>query len=291
MREHSVSRPHGRTLRVREDGDPEGDPVFSFHGTPGCRFLYSKHVADARARGVRLIGYDRPGYGGSTALPGRRVADVAGDVEAIADALHLERFAVWGHSGGGPPALACAALLPDRVVAASSLAGEAPPGAAGLDFTAGMGEANREDYALMMSDRAAWERKVEEESAVIAHGTAEQLLALYRTLLSDVDRGALTPELVAFLIAQGGEGLGHGGAGMRDDNLSSVTPWGFELTSVRVPLQLWHGAHDQMVPFAHGQWLAARLEHAEVHLEADEGHLSLYERRIPEVHEWLASKF
>jgi pimeloyl-ACP methyl ester carboxylesterase len=291
MREHTVTVSGGRKLTVLEDGDPRGKPVFSLHGTPGCRLLYEPHVADARRRGIRLIGYDRPGYGGSTAFRGRSVGSVAPDVAAIADALGVERFGVWGHSGGGAPALACAALLPDRVVAASALASVAPYGAEGLDYVEGMGEFNRDDFRLLLSDPVAWEAKTEKDTAEMMDATLEQLVEFLSSLISDVDRRALTPELGGFLHRQLREGLRAGAAGIRDDNLSGIRPWGLDLGSIRVPVQIWHGRHDRFVPFAHGQWLGGRIPGADLHFEADEGHLSLYQNRISEVHEWLAARF
>ena len=117
-----VDTADGRRLAVEEDGDSSGVPVLVHNGTPNSRLLYKHHVADAAARGIRLISYDRPGYGGSTPAPGRTVADCADDVRAICAALKIDRLATWGVSGGGPHVLACAALLPDLVVAAASLA-------------------------------------------------------------------------------------------------------------------------------------------------------------------------
>ncbi|MGA3021270.1 MAG: alpha/beta hydrolase [Thermoplasmata archaeon] len=132
----------GRTLRVLEDGDPHGRPIFFLHGTPGSRLLYDRQVQDARRRGVRFVGYDRPGYGGSTPKPGRRVADGATDVISIADALGLDRFAVYGHSGGGPHALACGTLSPQRVVAVASVSSPAPYPAEDLDWFRGQEKEN-----------------------------------------------------------------------------------------------------------------------------------------------------
>jgi pimeloyl-ACP methyl ester carboxylesterase len=291
VRESTVTLPDGRTLAVAEAGDLVGRAVFTLHGTPGSRLIYDKHAADARAKGLRLIGYDRPGYGSSTVRRGRSVAEVAADVRAIADALGVDRFGVWGHSGGGGPALACAALLPDRVVGAVSLATTAPPTATGFDPTEGMGEANVEDLRLLRSDPAAWERKVEVDAADFAHATPEQTMELLSSLLSPLDRGALSPELGAFLSRQVQVGLAPGGAGMRDDNLADLKPWGFEVEAIEVPVQVWHGRHDRFVGFSHGQWLAAHVGGAESHLEPEEGHLSLYERRIPEVHRWIRERF
>src|SRR5919201_1886109 len=156
-----VTTADGRTLRVHEAGRPEGPLVFVQQGTPMSGLLFDPHVQDAARRGIRLASYDRPGYGGSTPAPGRSVADAADDVRAIADALEADRFAVWGISGGGPHALACAALLSDRAVAVASLASVAPVDAEGLDWTAGMGELNLEEFAATRAGREALEDYLE----------------------------------------------------------------------------------------------------------------------------------
>ena len=291
MRDFEVVLPDGHRITAREDGDLTGSPVFSLHGTPGSRLLYPKHVDDARRRGLRLIGYDRPGYGGSTSRRGRSVGDVAGEVAAVADELGFEEFAVWGHSGGGAPALACAALLPDRVVAASCLAGVAPSDAQGFDPLEGMGQANLDEIRLMQSDLAAWEAQTAVQGEEMRHVTPEGIAEVMTTLLSDVDRKALTPGLLQFFAEQAHEAFRNGADGMRDDNLSDLRPWGFDVASIRVPTQVWHGAHDRFVPIGHGRWLAAHVPNVEAHLLPDEGHVTLYEHRIPEVHGWLSRRF
>ncbi len=291
MHEYTVGLEDGRVLRVREDGDAAGRSIFSLHGTPGSRLLYPQHVEDARSKGLRLIGYDRPGYGGSSTQRGRNHANVAADVVAIADFLGIDRFGVWGHSGGGAPALACAALLPDRVVGAVSLAGVAPFGVPGLDFLGGMGELNVEDFQLMLRDRPAWEAKTEQDAAILTKATIEELEQMLASLISDVDRSVLTREVAEFMQAEGREGLREHGDGMRDDNLSDVAPWGFDLASIRIPTQIWHGGQDKFVPYSHGQWLATHVPGTEAHLDPSEGHLTLFLRKLPDVHAWLASKF
>src|SRR6201996_3090714 len=140
--QHVVPAPGGRVLAVEEAGAPGGLAVLVHNGTPNSRHLYGPNVRDAAARGLRLIGYDRPGYGGSSPQPGRTVADCAGDVRAICAELGIDRLATWGISGGGPHVLACAALLPDLVAAAASLASPAPYTAEGLDWFDGMGQSN-----------------------------------------------------------------------------------------------------------------------------------------------------
>ena len=243
------------------------------------------------AKGIRLISYDRPGYGGSPEQPGRRIVDVAADVAGIADSLRIDRFGVWGHSGGGAPALACAATLGRRVVGAVCSAGVAPYPAEGLDWLAGTGELNAEDFRLMLSDRRAWEEKNRKDRADMMSWNPDQLRQGLTSLCSEVDRQALTDELVEFLIRQGREGLRPGEAGMRDDNLSTILPWGFDFAQIRVPVQVWHGGQDLFVPVAHGRWVAARIPDADVHIEPNEGHITTFVRTIPVAQSWLAAKF
>jgi len=276
---------------VREEGDPKGHPVFALHGTPASRLIYGPIAADAAKKGIRLISYDRPGYGGSTPRPGRRIVDSAADVAAIADALQIDRFGVWGHSGGGAPALACAATLEGRVVGACSLSGVAPYPAEGLDWLAGTGELNVEDFRLMLKDREAWETKSRNDRAEMLSWDVSRLREGLASVCSEVDRQVLTGEFASFLLAQGREGLRPGDEGMRDDSLATIKPWGFDLARIHVPVQVWHGGQDRFVPITHGQWVAARIPNVDAHLERAEGHLTVFLRRVPLAQSWLAAKF
>lgn len=152
MIEHQLFAEDGRALQVLEAGDRNGRPVLVNNGTPNSRLLFGPMVARAERQGIRLISYDRPGWAGSAPQPGRTVADCAADVRAVATALGIERLAVWGISGGGPHALACAALLPDLVPAVAVLASCAPWNAPGLDYFAGMGQLNVDDMLLQLND-------------------------------------------------------------------------------------------------------------------------------------------
>src|SRR3989440_8578904 len=163
--ERDVLTADDRTLLVLERGHRDGHPVLVHNGTPNSRLMFDRDVGRARDMEIRLISYDRPGYGGSSGQPGRTVGDCAEDVRAIAAALGIERLAVWGISGGGPHALACAALLGDLVPAVAALASPAPWGAAGLDYFDGMGELNAEDIRLVLSDPASGRAKCEAERA------------------------------------------------------------------------------------------------------------------------------
>lgn len=283
----SVAASDGRTLTVREGGDPQGFPVLSLSGTPGSSTLYEPHTRDAAERGIRLFSYDRPGYGGSTRQKGRKVADCAADIAAVCDALGVGRFCVWGISGGGPHALAVAALLPDRVIAAAALASGAPYDAEGLDFFEGMGELNVEEFGKIFEGEDAHRASMEKERRDLLTATPEQLLELWQTLLGPSDREVATGALAAFLLDHMRAGIGTSGDGWIDDALAFVTPWGFDLASIRVPVQLWQGEQDNFVPYGHGVWLSAHIPGVDARLTAEDGHLTLTERRVPEVHRWL----
>src|SRR5580704_19647923 len=185
--ERVVETPDGRILAVQEAGDPEGKPVLVHNGTPNSRHLYRPNAQDAAERGLRLIGYDRPGYGGSTPQPGRTHASCAADVRAICAALGIDRLATWGVSGGGPHVLACAALLPDLVTAAASLASPAPFGADGLDYFAGMGQDNVDDTRLFLADEAAARAKMDKDRDEILATSPDDLAAVMASLISPVD--------------------------------------------------------------------------------------------------------
>ena len=277
----------GRVLAVEDYGDPGGRPVLVHMGTPNSRLLYGPNVRDAAKRGLRLIGYDRPGYGQSSPQPGRTVADCAGDVRAICAELGIDRLAMWGISGGGPHMLACAALLPDLVTAAASLASPAPYGAEGLDFFDGMGQANIDDTRLFLADEAAARAKMDKDREEVLATSPEDAASGMESLLTPADAAVLRGELAEYLVASQQDGLAPGSEGWWEDNCM-VRPWGFDLAAITVPVLLLHGRQDMFVPFGHGQWLARHIPGVEARLLDDDGHLTLMENRVPEVHAWLA---
>jgi pimeloyl-ACP methyl ester carboxylesterase len=288
--EHRIKTPDGRTLAVQEAGDPSGKPVLVHAGTPNSRQLYAPHVTDAAARGIRLIGYDRPGYGESDPQPGRTVASCADDVRAICSALGITRLATWGISGGGPHVLACAALLPDLVAAAASLASPAPYPAEGIDWFAGMGKENVDDFKLMEKDPAAARAKAEKDREAMLAAGAEDLHTQFETLLTPTDAAVMTGALAEYMMFTIKDGLAPGVEGWDEDGLTWAAPWGFAFRDITVPVLLMHGREDQFVPFAHGEWLAARIPGVEARLLDHDGHLTLAESRIGEVHSWLLSR-
>jgi pimeloyl-ACP methyl ester carboxylesterase len=287
--QHVVPAPDGRMLAVEEAGDPGGLAVLVHNGTPNSRHLYAPVVADATARGLRLICYDRPGYGGSSPQPGRTVADCAADVRAICDGLGITRLVAWGISGGGPHLLATAALLPDLVLAAAALASLAPFDAEGLDWFDGMGEENARDFKLAATDPEAALAQCEEQRTEVMGATAETLAATMPSLLTPTDAAVFTGELAEYLDWSGREGLAPGAEGLFADGMAFANQWTFEVSSISVPMLLLHGREDKFVPFGHGQWLAANINGVDARLLDHDGHLTLIENHIGEVHAWLAA--
>ena len=256
--------------------DDNGDQPLVFHwGTPGAAVWFGPLARAATRARLRLVMYSRPGYAGSTPRPGRSVADAAADVAAVLDALGADTFVTLGWSGGGPHALACAALLPDRCVAATSLAGVAPYPAEGLDWLAGMGSENVEEFSAALEGEPALSAALERMAGDLKTIRGADVAAALGGLVSDVDKAALTGEFADTLAEGFRRAVSTGIAGWRDDDLAFTRSWGFELDTIRRPVAVWQGGQDRMVPFSHGQWLAAHIPTAQVHLYPDEGHLSL----------------
>jgi pimeloyl-ACP methyl ester carboxylesterase len=289
-RSRTISTEDGRDLRIIEAGLFDGIPILVHNGTPGARLLYPPCVKDAEARGIHLISYERPGYGASTPQPGRTIASAAYDVAAIAEALSLRRLAVWGISGGGPHALACAALLPNLVVTAAALASPAPYQAEGLDWFAGMNEGGVTEFRAALSGRQAMEQFVEAATPGLLNSTAATFAQAFGSVLNPPDAAALTEDLARYLLDCFYEGIHQRRDGWIDDDLAFVNEWGFELSQTQVPVMLMQGAQDDVVPLPHGQWLANAIPNVNAQFLPEDGHLTLLAHRIPDVHAWLIDK-
>jgi len=288
-RRRDVTTPDGRTLAVLEYGAPDGPVVVSHHGTPGSGAFFRAEREGADARGLRLVAYDRPGYGGSTPQTGRTVADAAADVAAILDALGVGRFATYGESGGGPHALACAALLPDRCTAVATVAGIGPPDAPDLDWLAGMGEGNHAEFATAREGRERLVAYCRADAAALTSVGPDELVEALRPHLSAVDAGALTGELAAHVLGVITTALEPGVEGWVDDDYAFLAPWGFDVGSIRPPVLVWQGEEDLMVPPSHGHWLLRHVAGAEGEVLPGEGHLT-FRSRMGEILGWLRAR-
>jgi pimeloyl-ACP methyl ester carboxylesterase len=273
----------GRILDVFLGGDPGGAALVMHHGTPCDATTFAGWHELCAARHLRLICVSRPGYAGSTRLPGRRVAQAAHDTAAVLDRLGIGRFVTAGWSGGGPHALACAALLPGRCSAAATLAGVAPYGEPDLDFLAGMGPENVEEFNRAIEGEAPLRAFQQPGAELLRHITGDGLAAAFGGLIPQVDRDELTGAYAEELAAVLRRALARGNDGAIDDDLAFIRPWGFAVTDIAAPVTVWQGDLDLMVPFAHGQWLARHIAGAQARLLAGEGHLSLVTRYRAEI--------
>lgn len=265
----------GRPLEAAVAGADDLPVVVLHHGTPQSFLPMTSVIAMAQRVGVRLVTFSRPGYRSSGRLPGRTVADVVADVAAVLDHLGVEQAVTAGVSGGGPHALACAALLPDRVRAAASVCGVAPHDVPGLDFLAGMGADNIAEFGAAVEGEGPLRAFLKAELPALADLDATTLVAAWDTLLPAVDRASLTGEVGTETAAATHDALDGSVDGWLDDDLAFVRPWGFDLASIPVPVSIWQGGQDQMVPFAHGRALSDLMPGAHTHLLPDEGHLSI----------------
>ncbi|MCW2867572.1 MAG: hypothetical protein JWR20_1760 [Marmoricola sp.] len=271
----SLRLPDGRLLELDVTG-PEDGPVLVFHhGTPGCVLQEPLMQRTVHDLGMRLVTWSRPGYAGSTRQAGRRVADVAQDTAAVLDHLGVEHARVAGWSGGGPHALACAALLPDRVLATLVLAGVAPHDAEGLAFLEGMGQDNLDEFGAATTSEEELRAYLDGHRPALAVVTPEQVTAELDSLLPPVDKAVLTGEYAEAVAASFRHAVSQGVDGWLDDDLAFVAPWGFDLASITGPVALWQGTEDLMVPAAHGRWLAERVPGVQAHVVEGEGHLSI----------------
>ncbi len=280
----------GRTLTYCLYGPDEGVPVIFHYGTPGVHLLSPQAVRAAVRRGIRLLVSDRPGYGGSTRRPGR-VADVVEDVSRLADALGWDRFATWAGSGGAPHALACAALVTDRVRRCAAVVSPAPFDAEGLDWFAGMSLGNVEEFTRARWGEAAYrplvERLAREAVASVEAGELQippdyhlpegDLAALRGRLL---ERGHDERTRMAYL---------GGVDGWIDDIMAMTRSWGFDLSQIDVPVSVWYGPDDVLSPRGHAEWLMAHVPGAERRELPTGGHL-LDDTDLDSLYAWLTSE-
>lgn len=276
---HEIRARDGRRLTVWVDG--EGDDVLLCHsGTPedGSTELHSSRTEAAAGHGLVCVGYSRPGYRYSDRHPGRLVADCAEDVRAIADALAIDSFLTIGWSGGGPHALACGALLPDTVRAVATVGSNAPRNAPALDWYAGMGEQNVEEFGAAEVGRRALQGHLEGEAAKWRSAEPDDVFVHFGSLLPDDAPQKMTREQLETVVGSMRNAVATGIWGWFDDDMAAVRDWGFDPADVEVPVAVWHGGEDdKFIPFTHGEWLTENIPGAKPHLRPAAAHLSAHD--------------
>ncbi len=269
-----VNLPDGRVLEVRAAGPEAGGILLFHHGTPGAGLPFKLMAEAAAARGLRMVMYSRPGYGASSPRPGRRVIDAAADAARVVEALGATTFRTIGWSGGGPHALACAAALGERCLAAVTIAGVAPYAAAGLDWLAGMAPENVEEFSRAIQGEAALRPFLQSFAGTLSTVSAADVAASLGSLASEIDRAHLTGDFAEWMAESFRLGLASGIEGWCDDDLAFTQDWGFDLRDCR-NVVVWQGDQDRMVPYSHGVWLADHIPGARRRLPAGQGHLSI----------------
>jgi pimeloyl-ACP methyl ester carboxylesterase len=272
-----VGTADGRTIRVRSAGPDDAPVIVYLHGTPDSRLTIDICAQLPTSTPVRLVAFDRPGYGGSSPAP-FGFASVAEDAATVLDALGIGRVAVLGQSGGGPFALACAGVLGDRVAGVGVASGaasvvEVPGGTDDLE------DADREGLALIGVDDAAAARAFSsgfDPMAGIPEADDGTIRAAMHGLLPTDGAALGIPGVADGLVAVMREALRQGTGGCGWDNVAWVGPWRLDLEAVRAPTWLWYGSEDPLAPPRYGEWLARRLPHAQLVVRPGEGHLGIY---------------
>jgi pimeloyl-ACP methyl ester carboxylesterase len=276
-------------IHVEEFGEPDGVPVLVHAGSPGSRRLFRPDAElAAREFGLRLLSYDRPGYGGRPRRRDRRIADAVIDVRCIAGALGIGRLGVWGFSGGGSYALACAALLPELVTGAAVFASFAPYGSPGLDFCEGWPPEHRREVDQFFTDRPAARKSYRQDAdhLLATLSSPEGWMARWGTAAGTDD--ARSWDVACHLAAGIRDALTDGDDGWWDDWTAILTPWGCDLSAIGVPVRLWHGARDRAVPVVHGRWLAAHVPGIQAHLPESQDHTNIEHNNREAAYAWLS---
>lgn len=278
-----VALPDGRVTEVLTYGTATAGTLVCHAGTPGGPVPRPSFARVCDELGLRFVMAGRPGYGRSSPRPGRVPADVAADTARVLDHLGVDTFVTLGGSGGGPHALACAALLPDRCEAAAAVVSPAPIDADGLDYYAGMGPENVEEWELAERGRELIEPWLKRAVAGWGDLGAADFVDSYRGALPPVDQELCTTEFGDTFVASLRKATSTGVEGWVEDDLALVAPWGFDLGAITVPVALWTGKLDRMIGYAHSVWLARAVPGADLHVIAGHGHLSVQQAYLPDI--------
>ncbi|RDD85279.1 alpha/beta fold hydrolase [Streptomyces parvulus] len=273
----------GRVTEVLTYGSGTEGTLLVHGGTPGGAVPRKPFAKVCDDFGLRYVMAGRPGYGRSSSRPGRVMADIAEDISRVLDHLGIDTFISMGGSGGGGNVLACAALLPDRCRAAACVVSPAPIDAEGLDFYAGMGVENVEEWQLAERGRDVVGPWLESTVAEWGDISAERFVETYRGALPLVDQEIFTTDFGEAFISSLRKATSTGVEGWLEDDIALVTPWGFDLGAITTPVTVWAGKLDQMVSYEHSVWLARAIPGADLHVIAGHGHLSVQQAYLPDI--------
>ena len=278
-----VPMPDGRVTETLTYGNGRAGTLLYHSGTPGCLVPLKRFERLCDDLGLRYLSAGRPGYGESSPRPGRVIADIAEDLAVVLDHHGVDTFISMGCSGGGPNVLACAALLPGRCTAAAPVVSPAPIDADGLDYYAGMGAENVEEWQLAEKGRDAVEPWLEKTVANWGEFNVDTFVESNRGCFPPPDIAVCTTEFGEAVTASFRKATSTGVEGWLEDDLAMVTPWGFDLAAITTPVSVWTGKQDQFVSYRHSVWLAGAIPMADLHVLADHGHLSVQEAMLREI--------
>jgi len=291
IHEQIIELVDGRALEIATMGDPSGHTVLFHHGTPGSYKTFQALEPLLERENFFFVTNSRAGYGASTRLEGRTIGSVVDDTRATLDHFRRGSYAALGWSGGGPHALACGALDATRCRRVVALASVAPQ-VDDFDWTEGMGPENLEEFELAAKGGAPYEEYMKSVGDAMAEMTKDNVIELMSGLLPDVDRDVLAEDDFRELFADSCRyGFKNTWRGYFDDNRAFLLPWGFDVANIQVPVALFYGDADLMVPPTHGTWLASHLPRVSSHHVAKEGHLSIFANHFDEVATELSAAF
>jgi pimeloyl-ACP methyl ester carboxylesterase len=271
---HIINLAYGRKLSYACYGEPDGKPVFLFHGLPGSRFFRHPDPTATQTLNLRIIVPDRPGMGKSEFKTGRTILDWPDDITTLADTLGIERFAIAGYSGGGPYAAACAYAIPERLSAVGIISGIGPIEAP--DALKGMLSSNRIGYSVgTLMPWSLWRFVFRFYYRRMA--TNPTKMAKMEKQEPQADHEIFSQPGIKDILIENFRGAFHQGTdGPALDGWLMTKPWGFLLEEIKAPVYIWQGEIDVIVTLAMAQYMANKIPECKTSFLPEEGHLLIF---------------
>lgn len=281
MEKHFVTLADSRIVEVATAGHPSTSAIVFHHGTPGASSTWDSWLEAVAKQGGFAIAYSRPGYGLSSRHEDRSVLDNASDIAELLRHFGVTSIVSIGWSGGGPHCLADTTL--SESVAVISIAGVGEFGQPDLNYLEGMGEENHVEFGAAIEGKESIENWMKTYSPELVSVTGDQIIEAFGGLIGDADKRSLTGEVAEAVAASYRQALEKTYYGWMDDDLAFVKEWGFPISKISQPVELWQGNDDFMVPHAHGYWLASKIPTAKLNFVPGEGHISLGENQRSQI--------